>query len=162
MARLKGAELVLAKLKAVEFGDCVAQSGKGAADLAVAALSQNHRKVRSLGGPCRCYHCEFTDPVRQSDAEIRNHLLVEGLERFVEFDCVDFFFAELGVGLLKGEITVIGEQDKTGTVFIKATDGFKFVVFGGQKLVEGGSITLGATRTDIADGFMKSEIEKIR
>ena len=56
--------------------------------------------------------------VGELDAEIGNHLLVEGREGTVELNDIFFGFGEFGMGHRKSKIAVIGEENESGGIFV--------------------------------------------
>ena len=111
------AEAVITKICPVEFGDGVAESGKGAADLAVAAFAHldNPAAVVIL---VLAFKRQAARSVRQLHAKVVNHLPVERLERLVERHQIVLHFIKRRVCHLMGKVAVVGEEDEPRAVFV--------------------------------------------
>ena len=104
--------------------DGVAQSGEGAADLAVAALTHANVPLgATIGSKTR--EDEPAGTIGKLDAVVADHLLVEGFERVVEPDVVFFDLGKLWVGHAVGKVAVVAEQKQARAIGIKPTDGLK-------------------------------------
>lgn len=104
---LKIAQGVRTEPGAVEACDGVAKGGKGASDLAVAALVHGDLVLRIaafyLG------YSELASTVFELYANVRYHLVVEWLEWFVEYYFIDLGFTIPGVCELVCEVAVVCE-----------------------------------------------------
>ena len=134
----------------------IAERGESTADLAVAAFHESDDVLFAVANDCK-----FGGAVIEHDAVVGNHLLVEGLQRLVEFYFVDFGLAKFGVGHLEGEIAIIGEENQAGGIFVEATDGLEVLVFCWQQFVESGGGPLSAAGADIADRLVKGKINVV-
>ena len=108
----------------MEFGDGVAESGKGAADLAVAAFAHVDNPAVVVAVVLALQR-QAARPVRQLHAKVVNHLPVERLERLVERHQIALHFIKRRVCHLMGKVAVVGEENQSGAVFVQATDGFQ-------------------------------------
>lgn len=113
----------------MEFGDGVAESGKGTADLAVAAFAHvnNPAVVVTV---MLTFQRQAAGSVRQLHAKVIDHLPVERLERLVERHEIALHFIKRWVRHLVGEVAVVGKEDESGAVFVQATDGFQVMEAG--------------------------------
>ena len=128
---LDTAEAVIPKVCAVKFGDSVAESGEGAADLAVTALA-HYNDPAVVVALVLTFQRQAARPVRQLHAKVIDHLPMERLERLVERHQVALHFIKRRMCHLVGEVPVIGEEDEARTVFVEATDGFEVMETGWQ------------------------------
>ena len=113
----------------MKFGDSVAESGKGAADLAIATFA-HHNDPAVLITLMLTFERQAAGPVRQLHAKVIDHLPVERLERLVERHQVALHFIKRWVCHLVGKVAVVGEEDESGAVFVQATDGFQVMEAG--------------------------------
>lgn len=109
----------------MEGDNGVAESGEGAANLAVFAFGEDDFKKGSFGGVFGGIFFVFGNDshvgnktVIETDAVVGNHLLVKRGQGTVETDKVVFFFVKAGVGHLESKITIIGQKDDAGGILI--------------------------------------------
>ena len=153
-------ERILTKHQTMKGGDRVAKACECPTNLTVSAFG----------------HCNFpffaaciAEPSEAKPAHsiieryavVRYHLLMQGLEIIIESDMIDFSLLEARMCHLIGEITIVGQKYKTGTVFIKPADRLELMIRVGKQLIDGRSIPLATPGANIAGWLMKQDISKL-
>lgn len=141
-------------MRAVQAHHGVAQSGEGAADLAVAALTHANVPLGAAIGP-ETGEDEPARAIGQLDAVVADHLLVERFEWVVEPDVVFFDLGKLRMGHAVGKVAVVAEQKQAGAIGIEPANGLERVQFWRQKVVDGGLIPLLFARADVTDWLVE-------
>jgi len=141
-------------VRAVQAHHGVAQSGEGAADLAVAALTHANVPLGAAIGP-ETGEDEPARAIGQLDAVVADHLLVERFEWVVEPDVVFFDLGKLRMGHAVGKVAVVAEQKQAGAIGIEPANGLERVQFWRQKVVDGGLIPLLFARADVTDWLVE-------
>ena len=136
-------------MRAVQARDGVSQSGKGAADLAVAALTHANVPLGAAIGS-ETGEDEPAGAIGQLDAVVADHLLVEGFEWVVEPNAVFFDLGKLRVGHAVGKVAIVAEQKQARAIGIEPANGLERVQFWRQKAVDGGLRPLLLARADVA------------
>ena len=151
-------EFVRAEGETLKASDGVAESGEGAADLAITTFGHFDAEVTRAG---EFGQDETGGTIRELDAKIGDGLLVERGEIFIEMDFVNFGFMEFRVSHLVIKIAVVRQENQAFGVTIEAADGFEVMKIFRQEGVNRRRSSLLMARTDVADGFIQGKIEKI-
>ncbi len=141
---------------AVQARDGVAQSGKGAPDLAVAAFTHANVPLGAAIGP-ETREDEPAGAIGQLDAVVADHLLVERLKRVVEPNVVFFDLSKLWVGHAVSKVAIVAEQEQARAIGIEPANGLERVQFWRQKAVDGGLIPLLFARADVTDWLVEHD-----
>ena len=141
---------------AVQARDGVAQSGEGAADLAVAALTHANVPLGATIGP-ETSEDELAGAIGKLDAVVADHLLMEGFEWVVEPDVVFFDLGKLRVGHAVGKVAVVAEQKQARAIGIEPANGLERVQFWRQKAINGRLRPLLLARADVTDWLVEHD-----
>ena len=143
-------------MRAVQARDGVSQSGEGAADLAVAALTHANVPLGAAIGP-ETGEDEPAGAIGQLDAVVANHLLVEGFERVVEPDVVFFDLGKLRVGHAVSKVAIVAEQEQARAIGIEPANGLERVQFWRQKAINGRLRPLLLARANVAHWLVEHD-----
>lgn len=105
----------------MECDDIVAEAAESTADLTVSALVHGDAPVLTVTF-VHAFERQFAWSVFEMDTIVTNHLLVKWFEARVYFTFVDLGFDKFRMGHAIREITIVGEEDESGTIAVQTAD----------------------------------------